>query len=471
MLTLTQNYHCVSRTSHQHYLPNGPFPSRPCESQPLYKIHHPTLRPVQTLPIIPTQYLDPRLKLSTPIPHQIHFTDRHPSTLTSFTHSFDSHLSHSLPSHSLPLLRHSVPVKSVSAENCTFIGRDTVADVLAFLNAQSTKDFMNLSFAYRETFDSPTHDYSMWQTRYDQRSGYLSKAQSLRGFESRNTLQLNRSTTEVATCASASLTKKVDPFDPYPDIRAVNKSRRLADDIGLQIGTKSLSRRDSIPSITDGVRSVVLNDSCKEKRTDKVVPTPQDKFNSKKVNSKSKSNNEHDSASGSDEVFKKIAIPLSSRSTRFSKRRTSSLDAKPTSNRNPSQSSSSHPIDCRCDSCSANARSNEPPFSSDHKNYPNRPSTTTTTNSRRPSTSGNRRQNSGYDSRERGRGREMYRDSRHRGGGGGSDRENEASLSDRDQRSDHGSFNRSMSNAEGTPDDKIGKSSQNISITNPTMKI
>lgn len=62
-----------------------------------------------------------------------------------------------------------------------------------------------------------------------------------------------------------------------------------------------------------------------------------------------------------------------------------------------------------------------------------------------------------YDVRDRGRGRNSGRDAynRHRGGGsggGGSDREADR-LSDRDQ----GSFNRSLSNAEGTMDDKIGE--------------
>lgn len=351
-----------------------------------------------------------------------------------------------------------MPVKSVSAEDCTFIGSDTVADVLAFLNAQSTKDFMNKSFAYRETFDSPTHDYSMWQTRYDQRSGILSKAQSLRSSGSRKSFCLNRTTTLAASVSAASLTKKVDPFDPYPDVGAINKSRRLAEDMGPQVERKSLSRRDSIKSIIDNVRSVLINEPSKSKTTSRNSHSHKDTLPSSTDHAKPESTNEHDSASGSDEVFKKITIPTNSRSTRFSKRRTSSLDANRSSPQNRSHNSSSQPYDSRRDSCSANARSNEPPFSSDHQTHPNRQSTTTTTPHR--SSTANRRQSSGYDSRDRGRGRDMYRDSRHHGGGG-SDRENEASLSDRDQRSDRGSFNRSMSNAEGTPDDKIGKAFHN----------
>lgn len=43
----------------------------------------------------------------------------------------------------------------------------------------------------------------------------------------------------------------------------------------------------------------------------------------------------------------------------------------------------------------------------------------------------------------------MYRDQ--------TDREPSRSLSDRDAREQDDSFNRSMSNAEGTPDDKIGE--------------
>lgn len=68
---------------------------------------------------------------------------------------------------------------------------------------------------------------------------------------------------------------------------------------------------------------------------------------------------------------------------------------------------------------------------------------------------------SGYESRDRGRGRDVYRENRHhRGGGasgGGSDRDLEASFRDRDQRHDPMSFNRRMSNADRTPEDFIGK--------------
>lgn len=42
------------------------------------------------------------------------------------------------------------------------------------------------------------------------------------------------------------------------------------------------------------------------------------------------------------------------------------------------------------------------------------------------------------------------------------DREPSRSLSDRDAREQDDSFNRSMSNAEGTPDDKIGRFSWNF---------
>lgn len=297
---------------------------------------------------------------------------------------------------------------------------------------------MNNSFAYRETFSSPTQDYSMWQTRYDQRAGRLNKAKSLNSStEPRRSARVNYSNNVPVACPVELLTTKIDPFDPYPDMSAVNKSRWLAKDVGRQIESKLKSRRDSIKSIIEGVRTVLVKDTDNTK-------------NSKKDLESSNENptNEHDSASGSDEVFKKITSSKTNRATRFTKRRTSSLDAKLNSpSQTHSQSITSHPFDNRQNRCSANSRSNGPSFSPRHQ-HPNRSSTTiTTTNPRR--------QNSGYDSHDRGRGRDMYRDSRHRGGG--SDRENEASLSDRDQRSDRGSFNRSMSNAEGTPDDKIGK--------------
>lgn len=433
----------MSPTRHQHYTPNGPMSSRSSKPFPLYKNHHPSLKPVQTLPIITSHYLDPRLKFSQPISHY-QTVARDPSSHPTlyFAHSFDSHLSHSLPPHSLPLLRHSVPVKSVSAENCSFIGRDTLADVLAFLNAQSTKDFMNNSFAYRETFDSPTHDYSMWQARYDQRSSsrLSKKAHSLCSTDSRHAFRSNRSTTVTACCPADAITKKVDPFDPYPDLEAVNKSRRLAKDVGhCDAKTKSLPRRDSIKSIIDEVRSVLV------KQPTTIKPPSSDAPKLKVDSSQPASVQEPDSGSGSDEVFKKIAAPHAGRSTRHSKRRTSSLETKRRSPAPTHSHSIAHPVDCSCNLCSANARSNEPSFPSVHHNHTQCQTIAATAS------------NSGYDGRDRGRGRDLYRDNRQRDGGG-SDRENDGC--DRDQRSDRGSFNRSMSNAEGgTPDDKIGESS------------
>lgn len=98
-------------------------------------------------------------------------------------------------------------------------------------------------------------------------------------------------------------------------------------------------------------------------------------------------------------------------------------------------------------------------------------SSTTSMNIKQKSTSdGKSAYSSDYDVRDRGRGRngngggrDSYRDNRHRSGtggssgGGGSDREADRSLSDREQRDSHrGSFNRSLSNAEATPEDKIG---------------
>ena len=80
-------------------------------------------------------------------------------------------------------------------------------------------------------------------------------------------------------------------------------------------------------------------------------------------------------------------------------------------------------------------------------------------NTKSSSSSSKTNKSSDYDVRDRGRGRngnggrDSYRDSHHR-----SERDSDKNLSDREQRdsSHRGSFNRSLSNAEGTPEDKIG---------------
>lgn len=331
---------------------------------------------------------------------------------------------------------------------------------------------MNAAFAYRETFESPTHDFSMWQTRYDHSNGGLfswssaPKTQSLRSHRSRRSRKSQSAfgsrrsivvETHCAECPPVLMTKKVDPFDPYPELTAVEKSRRLAENgpmpevapapssnpkvVPERDKHKSpLVKRDSIKSIINDVRSELLKASTTSNKSGNVVDGATNSKNDFEANKDS---------SGSDEVFKKIE----NRTTRYAKRRSSRSLGSPSI-------SQSHPLDCSCSRCycSANARSNEASFSarpsSNHHESRHHHSTTIT---RRPSNG--LRTSSGYDGRDRGgRGRDMYRDSRHRsGGGGGSDRENETSLSDRDQRSERGSFNRSMSNADGMPDDKIGK--------------
>lgn len=71
--------------------------------------------------------------------------------------------------------------------------------------------------------------------------------------------------------------------------------------------------------------------------------------------------------------------------------------------------------------------------------------------------------NSSYESRDRGRGRDVFRENRHHrggggGGGGGSDRDLQANFSEPD------TFGRRLSNADGAPEDVIGKRSQIIPV-------
>lgn len=184
--------------------------------------------------------------------------------------------------------------------------------------------------------------------------------------------------------------------------------------------------------------------------------------------------------SGSDDVFES---PNRKRNPRFTKRRSSSLDAL-TSNL-PFQSNQLANLNLNRSSVSIKDKPEyyeypKSPMLSDKKfpsgsvansasNFHNSLGTNPLTTPKRPSiknsSTENTKHSSDYDVRDRGRGRnsngrDPYRD-RH------GERDSDRGLSDREQRESYhrSSFNRSMSNTEGTPEDKIGEIFTFVRIT------
>ncbi len=192
------------------------------------------------------------------------------------------------------------------------------------------------------------------------------------------------------------------------------------------------------------------------------------------------------SASGSDDVFES---PNRKRNPRFTKRRSSSLDALAsnppfTSNqlahqnrssvnkKDANQNRSSVNIKDKPEYCEFDPKSSllsdscnpSGSIANSASNFHNPlgvtplPTTTKRALSIKKSSNENTKHSSDYDVRDRGRGRnsnggrDSYRE-RHR------ERDPDRGLSDREQRESYNrsSFNRSMSNAEGTPEDKIGE--------------
>lgn len=173
--------------------------------------------------------------------------------------------------------------------------------------------------------------------------------------------------------------------------------------------------------------------------------------------------------SGSDEVFES---PNRKPNPRFIKRRSSSLDAlasnppfplNPLTNRNRSSVSiKDEPEYYEFDPKSfalSDLRNPSNSIANSASTFHKSLGTTPKRASLKKSSNEHLKQCSDYDVRDRGRGRngnsgrDSYRDRHHR------ERDSDRGLSDREQRESYNtsSFNRSMSNAEGTPDDKIGK--------------
>lgn len=187
------------------------------------------------------------------------------------------------------------------------------------------------------------------------------------------------------------------------------------------------------------------------------------------------------SDSGSDDVFES---PNRKRNPRFTKRRSSSLDAPasnslvPTPKEHRTRSRGSviikdQPERIEFDPKSPPLSDSRKPSSSGanfasnfHNNSLGANLTTKSTpklSTAKPSNETTVRNSSDYDVRDRGRGRnsnggrDSYRD-RHR------ERDPDRGLSDREQRDSYNrsSFNRSMTNAEGTPEDKIGTAAHRV---------
>lgn len=192
----------------------------------------------------------------------------------------------------------------------------------------------------------------------------------------------------------------------------------------------------------------------------------------KKVKKETKTNSSQSSESGSDDVFES---PNPKRNPRFTKRRSSSLDALSSNppfksnqlaNRNRSSVSiNDKPEYYEYPKSSLLSHSRNPSgsvansASTFHKSLGTTPlHTTPKRSSIKKSSIETAKHSSDYDVRDRGRGRnsnggrDSYRE-RHR------ERDSDRGLSDREQRESYtrSSFNRSMSNAEGTPEDKIGE--------------
>lgn len=193
----------------------------------------------------------------------------------------------------------------------------------------------------------------------------------------------------------------------------------------------------------------------------------------KKVKKETKANSSRSSESGSDDVFES---PNPKRNPRFTKRRSSSLDALSSnppfkSNQLANRNRSSVSINDKPEyyeypkSPLLSSQSHNPSgsvansASTFHKSLGTNPLHTTPKRaSIKKSSIETAQHSSDYDVRDRGRGRnsnggrDSYRE-RHR------ERDSDRGLSDREQRESYtrSSFNRSMSNAEGTPEDKIGE--------------
>lgn len=343
---------------------------------------------------------------------------------------------------------------------------------------------------FASNYFDPSREYDSepnWSNRSIEKKDILSRSRNYHDEMTRKWVERGRNNS-YRTSLSLDIVKHSswNEFDDDPifPVKKISRNRgRQRDDV-VQTKGKEHSKNLTSEGVNKNVETL-KKESNKElkidqERTDTNTDITKDKTEKTKEqneNDTKKPSQSKSSESGSDDVFES---PNRKRNPRFTKRRSSSLDALTLTTNAPFQSNQLANRNRNRSSVSINDKPEyheypKSPLLSDSRNpsgsiansastfhnslginplhaTPKRASIKKTTSNETATHS------SDYDVRDRGRGRnsnggrDSYRD-RHR------ERDPDRGLSDREQRDSYNrtSFNRSMSNTEGTPEDKIGE--------------